>query len=308
MRLRDVNSDQRKDESTTTELETFDVGHHADDESDTAQSTSIISLTKQDFEDMKVIGQFNLGFILVKCRNHLWVLDQHACDEKYNFERLCATTVIHEQKLLAPIPLELSPSEEACIMENRETFAKNGFRFQYDADKAPRQRFALISLPHSGARDGRKAVQFGKDDVHALCAVLGADGSSYSPQDGGTGVDGSGIYGNNAVRRYAGVSQNGERAMLRIPKAVAMFANRACRGSVMIGTALSIKEMETIVTRLGSVDHPWTCPHGRPTLKHVKDLLGTELEDARRTLKYSVGPTLSTMTELTQPEGDGKQE
>ena len=51
-------------------------------------------------------------------------------------------------------------------------------------------RFALTSLPHSGARDGRKAVQFGKDDVRALCAVLGADGHSYS-QDGGTGVDGN---------------------------------------------------------------------------------------------------------------------
>ena len=281
--------------------ENFDMNQ--EEEVDSEHKSSIISLTKQDFEEMHVIGQFNLGFILVKCRNNnLWVLDQHACDEKYNFERLCATTVIHEQKLLAPMPLELSPSEETCILENRQVFEENGFRFNYTEDAPPRHRFALTSLPHSGARDGRKAVQFGKDDVRALCAVLGADGASYSPQDGGTGVDGTGIYGNNAVRRYAGLSQNGEKVMSRLPKAVAMFANRACRGSVMIGTALSKKEMETIVKRLASVDHPWNCPHGRPTLKHVKDLHGTQITDVSRTLRYSVGPTTSTMTELTQPD------
>ena len=292
---------ERHSEETSTQVENCDVNQ--EEEVDTYRKSSIISLTKNDFEDMHVIGQFNLGFILVRCRNNnLWILDQHACDEKYNFERLCSTTVIHEQKLLAPMPLELSPSEETCILENRQVFEQNGFRFEYREDKPPRHRFALTSLPHSGARDGRKAVQFGKDDVHALCAVLGADGASYSPQDGGTGVDGTGVYGNNAVRRYAGLSQNGEKAMLRLPKAVAMFANRACRGSVMIGTALSKKEMETIVERLASVDHPWNCPHGRPTLKHVKDTLGTQVADTSRTLRYSVGPTMSTMIELTQPE------
>ena len=124
-------------------------------------------------------------------------------------------------------PLELSPSEEICILDNREIFEQNGFRFEYSEDKPLRHHFALTSLPHSGARDGRKAVQFGKDDVRALCAVLGADGHSYS-QDGGTGVDGNGMYGNNAVRRYAGLSQDGENVMTRIPKAVAIFANRAC--------------------------------------------------------------------------------
>ena len=301
-----ASKNERQNVQASTWGENFDVNQ--EENVDTDHKASIISLTKKDFEDMHVIGQFNLGFILVRCRNNnLWVLDQHACDEKYNFERLCATTVIHEQKLLAPMPLELSPSEETCILENRQIFEQNGFRFDYAEDKPPRHRFALTSLPHSGARDGRKAVQFGKDDVHALCAVLGADGASYSPQDGGTGVDGTGIYGNNAVRRYAGLSQNGEKVMLRLPKAVAMFANRACRGSVMIGTALSKKEMETIVKRLASVDHPWNCPHGRPTLKHVKGMHGTQVTDITRTLRYSVGPTMSTMIELTQPDERSNQ-
>jgi DNA mismatch repair protein PMS2 len=304
-RLKLLKTERQRDEtsSQTEEVDMTSASQAGDDD----DKNKIVSLTKKDFEGMQVIGQFNLGFILAKCRKHnLWVLDQHACDEKYNFERLCANTVIHEQKLLAPMPLELSPSEEMCILDNREIFEQNGFRFEYSEDKPPRHRFALTSLPHSGARDGRKAVQFGKDDVRALCAVLGADGHSYS-QDGGTGVDGNGMYGNNAVRRYAGLSQDGEKVMTRLPKAVAMFANRACRGSVMIGTALSKKEMETIVHRLANVEHPWNCPHGRPTLKHIKDMLGTEAKDERRTLNHTAGPTVVAMTEMTQPEDEEQQ-
>jgi len=86
-------------------------------------------LQKEDFLSMEVIGQFNLGFILARCKNnHLWILDQHACDEITNFERLIATTKIHEQKLMAPLRLELSPSEEDCVVENMAIFEANGFR------------------------------------------------------------------------------------------------------------------------------------------------------------------------------------
>lgn len=32
---------------------------------------------------MKVVGQFNLGFIIAELDGDLFVMDQHACDEKY---------------------------------------------------------------------------------------------------------------------------------------------------------------------------------------------------------------------------------
>jgi DNA mismatch repair protein PMS2 len=279
--------------------------HNEEPSKQEQEKGKIVSLAKDHFREMEVIGQFNLGFILAIRDDNLWILDQHACDEKYNFERLCANTVIQEQRLIAPMPLELTPAEEACILDNMEIFQSNGFRFAHDPSKPPRHRLSLTALPHSGARDGCKAVQFGKDDVSALCAILGVEGGSSFSQAGGTGVDGSGMYGNNAVRRYAGasqLSQNGEKIMARLPKAVAMFANRACRGSVMIGTALSKREMEQIVERLASVDHPWNCPHGRPTIKHVKDLLPNLSKDEKRSLALAVGPTVS-MPEMTQEEG-----
>ena len=32
---------------------------------------------------MSVLGQFNLGFIIAQLDQDLYILDQHACDEKY---------------------------------------------------------------------------------------------------------------------------------------------------------------------------------------------------------------------------------
>jgi len=277
-------------------------------ESTTSQASKSIRLNKDDFLDMQVIGQFNLGFILARCQNHhLWMFDQHACDEKYNFERICETTIIHEQKLIAPLPLELSPSEENCIMDHMDLFNMNGFKFVCDETKPVRQRLSLTALPHSGSGgDGKKAVQFGKDDVAALCAILGADGSSSATgfaSGFGTGADGGGAYTNHAVRRYASAfgSQNEhslsqaskERkgmSVVRLPKAIAMFASRACRGSIMIGTALSDSEMGSVIRKLHKVNQPWDCPHGRPTMRHVKDILDTvlnsEIKGTENTIKY----------------------
>lgn len=49
---------------------------------------------------MNIVGQFNLGFIIAKLDEDLFIIDQHATDEKYNFETLQRTTTITSQKLV----------------------------------------------------------------------------------------------------------------------------------------------------------------------------------------------------------------
>ena len=48
---------------------------------------------------MEVVGQFNLGFIIARLNNDLFIVVQHAADEKYHFETLQQTTQIRSQKL-----------------------------------------------------------------------------------------------------------------------------------------------------------------------------------------------------------------
>jgi DNA mismatch repair protein PMS2 len=43
---------------------------------------------------MQIVGQFNLGFIIAELRGDLFILDQHACDEKYRYTHN-QTTLLH---------------------------------------------------------------------------------------------------------------------------------------------------------------------------------------------------------------------
>ena len=70
---------------------------------------------KADFARMRVLGQFNLGFILARLGRDLFIVDQHASDEKFNFERLQRSTVLQRQPLLHPQPLDLTPAEAVGV-------------------------------------------------------------------------------------------------------------------------------------------------------------------------------------------------
>ncbi|GMF17336.1 unnamed protein product [Phytophthora lilii] len=112
-------------------------------------------LKKEDFKRMEVHGQFNLGFIIGKLDNDLFIIDQHASDEKFNYETLQQTTVMHQQPLVRPLMLELTAGEEMVILDHLDVFAKNGFTFLVDKDAPATRKLKLLSLPFT------KHTQFG---------------------------------------------------------------------------------------------------------------------------------------------------
>ncbi|NXG01543.1 PMS2 endonuclease, partial [Sakesphorus luctuosus] len=189
-------------------------------------------ISKEMFAKMEIIGQFNLGFIIAKLNSDLFIIDQHATDEKYNFEMLQQHTALQGQKLIVPQNLNLTAVNETVLIENLEIFRKNGFDFVINENAPVTQRVKLISLPTS------KNWTFGPQDIDELIFML-----SDSP-----GV------------------------MCRPSRVRQMFASRACRKSVMIGTALSVQEMRKLITHMGEIEHPWNCPHGRPTMRHIVSL------------------------------------
>lgn len=58
-----------------------------------------IHVRKNDFKRMKIIGQFNKGFIIALLDKELFIIDQHASDEKFNYERF-KTRPMNLQKLV----------------------------------------------------------------------------------------------------------------------------------------------------------------------------------------------------------------
>lgn len=57
-------------------------------------------ISKDSFKKMSIVGQFNLGFIITRLEDDLFIIDQHATDEIYNFETLQKTTELTNQKLV----------------------------------------------------------------------------------------------------------------------------------------------------------------------------------------------------------------
>lgn len=118
------------------------------------------------------------------------------------------------------------------VIDHLPAFKANGFEVQVQPDAPPTERLRLLTLPFS------RHTVFGVRDVHELVALL-AEAPGGQP---------------------------------RLPKLRDMFASRACRSAVMIGTALEQHKMRTIVAQLAELEQPWNCPHGRPTLRHLIDL------------------------------------
>uniref|UniRef100_A0A0L0NQH7 DNA mismatch repair protein MutL n=1 Tax=Candidozyma auris TaxID=498019 RepID=A0A0L0NQH7_CANAR len=194
-------------------------------------------IQKLDFSMMEVIGQFNLGFIVVKHDDRLFIVDQHASDEIFNYERLHKLLLLRAQPLVIPRVLELSPIDEILVLDQQDQLRKNGFIVKEAADPHPGKRVELVALPVL------KNVVFDESDLHELVQRLHETGPSQG-------------------------------SIVRCKKVDLMIALRACRLSIMVGQTLNKGTMNTVVSHLAELERPWNCPHGRPTMRHLADLEG----------------------------------
>ena len=216
-----------------------------------AESKLSLTISKSDFPRMRIVGQFNLGFILAvrpapedigqpsqaTDQDHMFIIDQHAADEKSNFERLTKTTILNPQRLVQPKPLELTAVDEEIILSNSAALVANGFELVMDesGDLPMGQRCKLLSLPTS------KEKTFTISDLEELIHLLSETVSS-----------------GNEIPRPTKVRK--------------MLAMRACRSSIMVGKTLPKRSMERVVRNMGEMEKPWNCPHGRPTMRHLAGL------------------------------------
>lgn len=206
-------------------------------ERDVQQEAADMELSRQFrqewFSEVRVVGQFNRGFIVGRLDKDMFIIDQHASDEKFNFERLQVDAAITRQKLVRPLRLEFSAEDELLVKQHLAAFRAGGFDLRYCEEREPTRRLLLLSQPV------RRRTMFVQDDLRDIVDMLR------------TNVVGGGV------------------KVLRPPRERAVFATKACRMSIMIGRALGKKEMETVVGHLAEIEHPWTCPHGRPTMRHL---------------------------------------
>ncbi|CDW73097.1 dna mismatch repair protein [Stylonychia lemnae] len=222
---------------------------------------------KREFRKLKTIGQFNDGFILCTLnKNDLFILDQHACDERYNLERLTAKLKVDSQPLMQPIFTDLALGSYNLVQKYERIFNIYGFKFE----KLERASFLSMnskeelvclkirSLPQSND------TQFEESDFHNLLTALrGYDSDPVLQQ------------------RYKTEQQLTEFVIPR--KIHAVLALRACRSSFMIGDKLNSQQIRDLIDHLYKLKEPWICAHGRPTMRYIMNI-----EDLKQRIKTSI--------------------
>lgn len=191
--------------------------------------------------DLKVIGQWDQKYILAldKSSGNLVAFDQHAVDERINYERLIKETV---KKLLLSPPLKMiiTPSER-LVLETRATlFSSWGFEFSFLDEEdfyAESQTLQITCLP--AIIEETLTV----DDFREFCHFV--EGNINLPD-----------------------------SSLQPPVIKRIVAYKACRGAIKFGDSLSLEQCTHLIHNLSGTTLPFQCAHGRPSIIPLADLHG----------------------------------
>jgi DNA mismatch repair protein MutL len=179
---------------------------------------------------LRVLGQLHETYIVAASEEGLVLVDQHAADERVNYERLKAELEgeTPTQALASPVELELTAREAALFDRYQEALARVGF--------------------HAGRVDERVV------EVRTVPAVFDATLDPDRLRDALTG--------------FVTDEDGGGRETVDAA-AEELIADLACYPSVTGNTSLTEGSVVELLEALDACDNPYACPHGRPTVIRV---------------------------------------
>jgi DNA mismatch repair protein MutL len=177
---------------------------------------------------MRVLGQLHDTYVVAETPDGLVLVDQHAADERVNYERLREqfagdTTT---QVLAAPVELELTAAEAALFDEYQEALAQLGFH---------------------AARAGERTVE-----VTTVPAVLSETLSPDLLRD--------------VLSEFVSTDPDERDRNSAEAVADALISDLACYPSVTGNTSLREGDVVRLLSALDDCENPYACPHGRPVV------------------------------------------
>ncbi|MFB6156780.1 MAG: DNA mismatch repair endonuclease MutL [Haloferacaceae archaeon] len=182
---------------------------------------------------MRVLGQLHDTYVVAETPDGLVLVDQHAADERVNYERLRAELGgdTPTQALAEPVELELTAREAALFDEYADALASLGF--------------------HAG-RTGERTVA-----VRSVPAVFDAALDPELLRD--------------ALTAFAADDETGgERTVEAV--ADDLLADLACYPSITGNTSLTEGSVLDLLAALDGCENPYACPHGRPTVVAIDEV------------------------------------
>ncbi|KAL8272375.1 hypothetical protein Esti_003665 [Eimeria stiedai] len=345
------------------------------------KDTNFFLFRKDFFTDLKLVGQFNEGFIIAALRhtrrarnqhalprdsgavssdgeritssgsadrsetvNSLFIIDQHASDEKRIFESLNEEFHPRMQPLIAPLKLNLPAELIAAVEAFAPHLSANGFGWivrnlespqwplqlsksvfalpaPHNSSTAKTRQASVLSLKNLTGQQQRQAepatsAQEAKardadtwdasrpeadeeiDSHERQCFLTGLpviEGRQLTASDFldfltalASEDQGKAMWKGTMPQPLPPASQGGAHSQRASPhhrvlqyrpsRVWDILASKACRSAVMIGDALAPHRQLAILRRMASLQLPFNCPHGRPTMRHLIDLFDEEVE------------------------------
>ncbi|MFC7072846.1 DNA mismatch repair endonuclease MutL [Halovenus rubra] len=233
-----VSNSTDEDYSTNSTQSDERFTEQTSDESDTTQRKFSSSGTQQRLADteekrrfeqlprMQILGQLDETYIVAETSDGLVLVDQHAADERINYERLqnSFTGKTTTQALAEPVRLELTAQEQSLFEAHSDALSRLGFQASLVDEKTVEVR----TVPTLVAESAGPAL---------IRDVLSEFISSET--DAAETVE-------------AAVDE--------------LLADLACYPSITGNTSLMDGSVVSLLSTLDSCDNPYACPHGRPVI------------------------------------------
>ncbi|WP_458206062.1 DNA mismatch repair endonuclease MutL [Haladaptatus sp. NG-SE-30] len=177
---------------------------------------------------MRVLGQLHDTYVVAETPDGLVLVDQHAADERVNYERLCEqfagdTTT---QVLASSVELELTAAEAALFDEYQEALARLGFHAALTGERTVEVTTVPTVLSETLAPDLLRDV---------LSEFVSTDPDERDRTSAEAVAD-------------------------------ALISDLACYPSVTGNTSLREGDMVQLLSALDDCENPYACPHGRPVV------------------------------------------
>lgn len=196
------------------------------------------------FTPDRYVGAIFSTYLLYDLGTEMALIDQHAAHERIRFERLRARALrsaegAESQSLLVP-EVARFPAENRARIEARLPLLESlGFSAELFGGNESHEQLLFRAIPAEwGAANLRTRLL-------TLVEKLGALEDSEIPKD------------------------EAHRVLKLDEKLFEKLASEACHSAVRAGDRLDDETARTIVEALFECEHPWNCPHGRPTVARV---------------------------------------
>ncbi|MFB6164572.1 MAG: DNA mismatch repair endonuclease MutL [Haloarculaceae archaeon] len=175
---------------------------------------------------MRVLGQVHDTYLVAETDAGLVLIDQHAADERVNYERLRERFAgeTATQALAEPVALSLTAREAALFEEHDEALARLGFRAERVGDRTVEVRTVPDLVAEAAGPELIREV---------LSAFVTGEAAAAETVDAA---------------------------------ADDLLSDLACYPSITGNTSLREGSIRELLAALDDCENPWACPHGRPVV------------------------------------------